>query len=241
MRSSMKQTAILCGLVLAACGSGTRSPNTGQTMPSPAPEPVAAAPAPAPADPALGFRLQYANPGGMWLPQQMTLPLHVETFHNMGVAIDAKTLSDPLASPLNAVVSLGGCTASFVSPDGLIVTNHHCAYNSIRVNSTPQRDLLKNGFLANSIGDELPAAPGSRVSVTTKIEDVTDQVTGALLREKLDDRARDQEITRREKQLVADCEKPGGVRCRVASMFEGTQYLRFTQMEIRDVRLVYAP
>src|SRR5215468_8109234 len=122
MESGMKQTTILCGLVLAAGGSAARSPSTGQTTaadhaPAAAAEP---APPPAPADPALGFRLQYTDPGGMWLPQQMTLPVHVETFRNMGVEIDAKTLSDPLAAPLSAVVSLGGCTASFVSDDGLI-------------------------------------------------------------------------------------------------------------------------
>src|SRR5215470_73448 len=131
----MKHTAFLCGLVLAGCGGAAKSPSTGQpTAAAPAPAPPAAAPAPAPApppDPALVFRLQYTNPGGMWLPQQMTLPAHVETFHNMGVPIDSKTLADPLASPLNAVVSLGGCTGSFVSPEGLIVTNHHCVQQAL--------------------------------------------------------------------------------------------------------------
>src|SRR5437016_9802071 len=156
------------------------------------------------------FALPLAADEGMWLPAQ--IPQLAGELQKAGIRIDPNRLADLTGDPMGAVISLGGCTASFVSPDGLVVTNHHCAYNSIRVNSTPQRDLLKNGFLANSIGDELPAAPGSRVSVTTKIEDVTDQVTGALLREKLDDRARDQEITRREKQLVADCEKPGRVR-----------------------------
>ena len=175
---------------------------------------------------------------GMWLPQQ--LPQIAGDLQKAGIKIDPNRLADLTGDPMGAVIALGGCTASFVSPDGLAVTNHHCAYNSIRVNSTPQRDLLKNGFLANSFGEELPAAPGSRIFVTTNIEDVTDRVTGTLVA-KLDDRARDQEITRREKQLVADCEKPGGVRCRVAAMFEGAHYLRFTQMEIRDVRLVYAP
>ena len=175
---------------------------------------------------------------GMWLPQQ--IPQIASDLQKDGIKIDPNRLADLTGDPMGAVIALGGCTASFVSPNGLVVTNHHCAYNSIRVNSTPQRDLLKNGFLASTLEEELPAAPGSRVFVTTKIEDVTDRVSGTLPA-KLDDRARDLEITRREKQLVSDCEKAGGVRCRVAAMFEGAQYLRFTQMEIRDVRLVYAP
>ncbi|MBA2541647.1 MAG: S46 family peptidase, partial [Deltaproteobacteria bacterium] len=65
------------------------------------------------ADPALAFRLAFSNPGGMWMPQQMTLAGHVENFKNMGTALEAKTLADPLAEPLAAVISLGGCTASF--------------------------------------------------------------------------------------------------------------------------------
>jgi len=174
---------------------------------------------------------------GMWLPQQ--IPQLASELQKSGIKIDPNRLADLTGDPMGAVIALGGCTASFVSPNGLVVTNHHCAYNSIRVNSTPQRDLLKNGFLAKSLEEELPAAPGSRVFVTTNIEDVTDQVSGKL--NVKDDRARDQEIAKRSKQLVADCEKPGGVRCRVAPMFEGSQYLRFTQMEIRDVRLAYAP
>jgi len=175
---------------------------------------------------------------GMWLPQQ--IPQIAGDLRKSGIKIDPNRLADLTGDPMGAVIALGGCTASFVSPDGLAVTNHHCAYNSIRVNSTPQRDLLKNGFLAKSFDEELPAAPGSRISVTTKIEDVTDKVIGNLS-PKLDDRGRDIEIGRREKELTAECEKPGGVRCRVASMFEGSQYLRFTSMEIRDVRLAYAP
>ena len=174
---------------------------------------------------------------GMWLPQQ--IPQLAADLQKSGIKIDPNRLSDLTGDPMGAVIALGGCTASFVSPNGLVVTNHHCAYNSIRVNSTPPRDLLKNGFLAKSLEEELPAAPGSRVFVTTKIEDVTDQITGKL--NVKDDRARDEEIGKREKQLVAECEKPGGLRCRVAAMFEGSQYLRFTQLEIRDVRLVYAP
>src|SRR5882724_4869034 len=100
----MKHAAALSGLVLAACTSGARSPGTGHpAAPAPAAASEPAAPAP---DPTLGYRRQYSDPGGMWLPQQMTLPVHVDTFRDMGVAIDPRTLADPLTEPLDAVVAL---------------------------------------------------------------------------------------------------------------------------------------
>jgi hypothetical protein len=175
---------------------------------------------------------------GMWMPQQV--PQLAAELQQRGLKIDPARLSTLTGDPLGAVISLGGCTASFVSPDGLVITNHHCAYGSIQYNSSAQRDLITNGFLARTRGEELRAAAGSRVFVTTTIEDMTDRVTGNLAA-KLADADRARTIERREKQLVDDCEKGGGVRCRVGSFFEGSQYLRITQMEIRDVRLVYAP
>jgi hypothetical protein len=175
---------------------------------------------------------------GMWMPQQM--PQVAAELKKNGIVVDANRLSDLTGDPLNAVISLGGCTASFVSPDGLIVTNHHCAFGSIQHNSSAERDLIRNGFLAKTRDEELPAAPGTKVWVTTNIEDVTAKVTAGLAADAADaDRAR--HIDRREKELVAACEKGGGVRCRVSSFFEGSQYLRLTQAELTDVRLVYAP
>ena len=238
----MKQTAILCGLLVAACGSGTKSPSTGQTTPPPKPEPVASAPAPAP-DPALGFRLQYSNPGGMWLPQQMTLPLHVETFHNMGVPIDAKTQSDPLASPLNAVVSLGGCTASLVSPDGLIVTNHHCVQQALQLNTNKKagQNLVEDGYMAKTTADEKPAGPAQRVLVAQAFKDVTQDVREGLDKIK-DPVARKDEEEKRIKTLLATCEKDRpSVRCTVRPYFGAGMFIQTENLEIRDVRLVYAP
>ncbi|HXG59064.1 MAG TPA: S46 family peptidase [Thermoanaerobaculia bacterium] len=175
---------------------------------------------------------------GMWMPQQV--PQLGDELRKAGLQIDPQRFADLTGDPMGAVISLGGCTASFVSPQGLIVTNHHCAYGSIQFNSSKERDLIVNGFLAKSMSDELPAAPGSRVFVTTKIEDVTGRVTGKIPA-KTGDRERAKLIERRIKELVEEVEKEGGVRARVASFFEGSQYLRITQMEIRDVRLVYAP
>ncbi len=158
----------------------------------------------------------------------------------MGLKIDPNRFADLTGDPMGAVVSLGGCSASFVSTDGLVVTNHHCGFGALQFNSTPQRDLITNGFLAKTRDEELPAGPGSRILVTTKIEDVTSRVLAGL-KPKMSDLDREKAIDRATKELVEECEKPGGVRCRVASFYEGSQYLRTTQMEIRDVRLVYAP
>ncbi len=175
---------------------------------------------------------------GMWMPQQ--LPQVAKDLKAAGLGIDPARLSQPIGYPMGAVISLGGCTASFVSPQGLVVTNHHCAYGSIQYNSTPQRDLLKNGFLAATLADELPAAPGSRVYVTVALTDVTARVLDAKTAA-LKGKARIQAIEAAEKAMVAECEKDAGHRCNVASFYGGLQYQLIKQLEIRDVRLVHAP
>jgi hypothetical protein len=175
---------------------------------------------------------------GMWMPQQ--IPQLAAELKTAGLKLDPNRFADLTGDPMGAVVSLGNCSASFVSPDGLVVTNHHCGFGALQFNSTPQRDLITNGFLAKTKEEEPPAGPGSRIFVTTNIEDVTSKVTGNLAAS-LSNFDREKAIDRNTKLLVEECEKAGGVRCRVASFFEGAQYLRTTQMEVRDVRLVYAP
>ncbi|HEV7920507.1 MAG TPA: S46 family peptidase [Thermoanaerobaculia bacterium] len=175
---------------------------------------------------------------GMWMPQQV--PQLAAELRKAGMKIDPARFADLTGDPMGAVISLGGCTASFVSPDGLAVTNHHCAEGSIQFNSSPEHDYLNDGFLARTREQELRAAPAQRIWVTTNIEDVTGRITGNISA-KLSDVEREKEIDRREKALVDEIEKQPGLSARVASFFEGSQYLRITQMEIRDVRLVYAP
>jgi hypothetical protein len=175
---------------------------------------------------------------GMWMPSQ--LPELVAELEAAGLEVDAASLADLTAHPMGAVIWLGGCTASFVSDRGLVATNHHCAYGSIQHNSTEENNILENGFLARSFEEELPAAPGSRVLVTIAVEDVTERILssvpdGATGNERYD------AIEAAEKALVAECEEQEGVRCRVRSFYGGVFYQMFTQLEIRDVRLVYAP
>ncbi|QSX40124.1 S46 family peptidase [Shewanella cyperi] len=174
---------------------------------------------------------------GMWQPHQ--LPALADVLKAKGMEISADNISKLTEFPMNAVISLGGCTASFVSPKGLVVTNHHCAYGSIQYNSTADNNLLANGFLAKSLDEELPAAPGSRIYVTEAITDVTAKVNDGL--DKLSGEAFYKGVEAKEKALVAECEQEKGYSCRVYSFHGGLEYYLVKQMEIRDVRLVHNP
>jgi hypothetical protein len=174
---------------------------------------------------------------GMWMPQQ--IPDLASTLKALGFQGDPKAFADLTGQPMGAIVSLGGCTASFVSPDGLIATNHHCVQGSLQYNSTPQKNLLVDGFLAKTREEELSNGPGSRVFVTVSVKEVTDAITGKI-DPKLDDRKRFDLVDRRVKERVAACEA-GGYRCAVNAFFGGLRYYEIAQLEIQDVRLVYAP
>ncbi|MFC3717315.1 S46 family peptidase [Luteimonas soli] len=174
---------------------------------------------------------------GMWQPKQM--PELAAQLKARGLQIAPEDLSNLAAKPLDAVISLGGCTASFVSPQGLVITNHHCVYGAVAYNSTPENDLLANGFVAGSFADELPADPNARVYVTQAITDVTDRIVEGL--DGMDGKGRYDAIDARSKALVAQCEEPGGLRCNVYNFNGGLEFSLIRQLEIEDVRLVYAP
>lgn len=175
----------------------------------------------------------------MWTPAQMAQ--HVVTLRELGMKLDPQVLGEPLAFPLGAIVWLGGCTGSFVSDDGLIVTNHHCATGALQFNSTKEKDLLHDGYLAKTRADEKSNGPAARVFVTRGARDVTQDVRGDV--DSLPDpKKRFDLIEQRQKALVASCEKGRpDVRCSVQSFFDGETYMLIEQLELRDIRLVYAP
>jgi Peptidase S46 len=175
---------------------------------------------------------------GMWVPQQ--LPEISGPLKTAGLKLTPKQLSDLTGDPLGAVVSLGGCTASFVSPQGLVTTNHHCAYGAIQLNSTAQKNLIKDGFNAATQAGELSAGPNARVFVLDRIDDVTPQVRQTIMAAP-DALARSRARDTIEKRLVADCEAVPGYRCQFYSFAGGASYRLFRNLEIKDVRLVYAP
>ena len=175
---------------------------------------------------------------GMFTPEQ--LPEISKDLKASGLKIKPSQLTDLTDFPMGAIVSLGGCSASFVSDTGLVITNHHCVRGSIQFNSNEQNNYLEDGFLAKKLSDELPAAPGSRVYVTEQVSDVTEQVLEGLL-DSMSGQERYKAIESNRKKLLADCEQAEGYRCQVSSFFGGAQYKLNKRLEIKDVRLVYAP
>jgi hypothetical protein len=175
---------------------------------------------------------------GQWQPYQ--LPQLKSELKRIGITIPAEKLADLSKHPMSAMVSLGGCSASFVSPDGLIVTNHHCGYAAVQRNSTPEHNYIVNGFLAKTRPAELPGGPSTLVYVTEKVENVTSRVLQGLPAT-MSGRARHEQVESRIKALVAECEADKAYRCSVPAFHGGLEYYRIKQLLIRDVRLVYAP
>ena len=176
---------------------------------------------------------------GMWVPQQ--LPQIAGPLAKAGLKLAPEQLADLTGDPMGAVVALGGCTASFVSPNGLVATNHHCAYGAIQLNSTPENNLIRNGFNAPTTADELSAGPNARVFVLDEITDVTRDAQAVIAAAGADALARTKALEAFEKKLIAECEADAGFRCRLYSFSGGNSYRLFRNMEIRDVRLAYAP
>jgi hypothetical protein len=167
--------------------------------------------------------------------------IHKLDLRSKGFLIDANTIYKPGAiSLIDGIINLSGCTGSFVSANGLILTNHHCAFRAIQANSTSEKDFLTDGFVAQKLSEELPA-PGYRVRITESYRDVSRDVL-KVVKKKMDYANRTKAIEKRIKEIVLRTEKKNpGKRATVSEMFPGKTYVLFIYTYLRDIRLVYAP
>lgn len=188
--------------------------------------------------PLLSLLLAAQAAEGMWLPEQA--PDVASLLAEAGVSLSPQALADPKGAPLGSIVSLGWCSASFISPDGLIATNHHCVESYLQYNATAAQNLDQTGYLAASRDKELWAGPAARLYVVDAIEDVT-QAMGKGINARTADAARLDKIDRNRKKLVADCEAEPNRRCRVVAYYGGQEWRLIRQRVFKDVRLVYAP
>ncbi len=132
-----------------------------------------------------------------------------------------------------------GGSGSFVSPDGLMLTNHHVGLQCVQNLSTPENDYVANGYLASS-RDKEPACPGYEVNVLVAIEDVTAKVKAASKPE-MSDKAAAEARKAATAQIEKACSDKTGMRCDVIKLYAGSEYALYTYKKYTDVRLVFAP
>lgn len=175
----------------------------------------------------------------MWEPYQMKgLKKELRT---SGYNRNVSNVSDLFKHPMSAIVSLGGCSAAFVSDEGLIATNYHCIESGfLQFNSNSETDLFETGFVARTKNAEKRSAPGSRVYVTLESTEITEQVLKNL-NDETQDIERAKIIEKNIKEIISMCETSDEIECRVRSFFSGETYKLEKVLKIKDVRLVYAP
>ncbi|NGF56095.1 S46 family peptidase [Parapedobacter sp. SGR-10] len=158
-----------------------------------------------------------------------------------GLKISEKDIYNPGQIGLvDALVQVSGCSGSFISPNGLVITNHHCAFSAVQLASTPEHNYLENGFVAHSRQQEIEAK-GLTIRITDSYEDVSDKILSAVAQVS-DPVERIQIINKKRKELASDAEqKDPSIKAEVSEMFIGKSYVLFRYKTIEDVRLVYIP
>ena len=177
---------------------------------------------------------------GMWLPLLVKRLNHVD-MQKQGLKLTAEEIYDVNnASLKDAIGQLGGfCTAEFISKDGLLLTNHHCGYDAIQNHSTPQNDLLTNGFVAKTKADEL-TNPTLFVDVLHHMDDVTGKVLEGIS-EATPDAERAKLVSERVKAISDAAKENGKYVAYVRDFLGGNEYYLFVYTRFADVRLVAAP
>jgi len=183
---------------------------------------------------------------GMWLLQLMKQQHSIDLMKKQGLQLEADDLYNPNGVSLKDAVGIfgGGCTGEIISPEGLILTNHHCGYASLQQHSSVEHDYLTNGFWAKSMDEEL-ATPGLKFQFIKRIEDITNMVnqkiqsgevseTDALTKPFLDKLAK-------ELYEKSDLKGEKGIQVQALPFYAGNKYYLFYKKVYTDVRMVAAP
>ena len=183
---------------------------------------------------------------GMWLLQLMQEQHLIDRMKAQGLLLEADDIYNPNAISLKDAVGIfgGGCTGEIISPDGLILTNHHCGYGAIQQHSSVEHDYLKDGFWAKSRKEELPT-PGLAFRFVERIVDVTDKVNAKI---KAGEIKEEESITNAFLAKLASSElkasdlngKPG-ISAQALPFYAGNKFYVIYLKTYKDVRMVAAP
>lgn len=177
---------------------------------------------------------------GMFLPDKID-QLSLKKLQQRGLKIPITDIFNPNGPSIkDAIVIIDGGTGEFLSPEGLLLTNHHVAFDALVASSNASKDYAANGFLAKDRGEEMPAR-GYTAQITQDLKDVTADVLSGVT-DAMPAADRNSAISGKTRAIEAAAAKPeAGVTAQVLPMNEGLSYYLFTYLELRDVRIVYAP
>lgn len=177
---------------------------------------------------------------GMFLPDTLDR-LSEQKLKQHGLKIPLTEIYNPAGTSLkDAVVIVGGGTGEFVSHDGLLLTNHHVAFDALVAASDAARDYATNGYKASSRAEELPAS-NYKVTITQDLKDVTSEILKGVT-DSTPGAERNRTIAKNAEQIeVAGSNEAEGINVQVLPMNEGLSYYKFTYLILSDVRIVYAP
>jgi hypothetical protein len=178
---------------------------------------------------------------GMFMPDTIE-QLPISKLNQRGLKIPITDIYNAAGASLkDAIVIIDGGTGEFVSPEGLLLTNHHVAFDALVAASTPANDYVARGFTARTRAEELQA-PDYTVTITQDLRNVTSEVLGNIP-STLAPEERSRAIQERASALEAAARSRAaqGTRVRVQALNEGLSYYMFTSLVLRDVRMVYAP
>ncbi len=183
---------------------------------------------------------------GMWLLQLMKEQHSIDLMKKQGLNLEADDIYNPNGLSLKDAVGIfgGGCTGEIISPEGLILTNHHCGYASIQQHSSVEHDYLTDGFWAKSADEELPT-PGLKFQFVVRIQDVTDIVNEKIASGEVTetDALTSPFLNKLAKELFdkSDLKDKKGIQVQALPFYAGNKYYMFYKRVYTDVRMVAAP
>ncbi|MDO6674173.1 S46 family peptidase [Tenacibaculum sp. 1_MG-2023] len=181
-----------------------------------------------------------AQQGGMWIPSLLE-GMNEQEMTSLGSKLTAKDIYDVNNSSLKDAIGHfnGGCTSEVISPEGLILTNHHCGFGQIQSHSSLENDYLKDGFWAMSKKEELPNE-GLYVEFIVRIDDVTTKALNGVTNT-MTEREKQSTIDKNINEITKSAKKETWQNIKVKPFYKGNQYFLFVTEKFEDVRLVGAP
>ena len=183
---------------------------------------------------------------GMWLLQMMQEKHLIDRLKAQGLLLEADEVYSPNKVSLKDAVGIfgGGCTGEIISPDGLILTNHHCGYGAIQQHSSVEHDYLKDGFWAMSKAEELPT-PRLAFRFVERIVDVTDKVNAKIKSGEIkEEDSFGYDFLRKfakEELKASDLNGKPGISAQALPFYAGNKFYLIYIKTYNDVRMVAAP